>query len=168
MSFTAFKALADNRWKFGWFMLRSLPSAFFCGVRLRQLSEREAMISVPFGWLTQNPFRSMYFACQAMAAEMSTGVLALGHIHQRRPRVSMLVKRLEAIYHKKATEKVYFTCTDGLEMLKAIEAAIQSGQGTSCTATSQGKTAAGELVSVFKIEWSFKAKSEFVSSIPPK
>jgi hypothetical protein len=28
--------------------------------------------------VSQNPFRSTYFACLSMAAEMSTGALALG------------------------------------------------------------------------------------------
>jgi translation elongation factor EF-Tu-like GTPase len=109
-------------------------------------------------WLSQNPFRSIYFACQAMAAEMSTGVLALGHLHGRRPAVSMLVTSLQASFVKKATERIYFTCDDGEAMLAAIEKAVATGEGQTFTARSIGKTAGGDIVSEFLIEWSFKAK----------
>ena len=159
MSFAQFQSLASSRVKFGAFMLLKLPSAFFCGVRLRHIDPREAVVSVPFKWLSQNPFRSIYFACQAMAAEMSTGVLALGHLHGRKPAVSMLVTSLEARFVKKATERIYFTCADGEDMRQCIEEAVRSGEGQVFVATSVGRTQHGEVVSEFRIEWSFKAKA---------
>lgn len=159
MSFHQFQQTANHRFKFGLFMLYKLPSAFFCGVRLRSITEKSAVVSVPFKWLSQNPFRSIYFACQAMAAEMSTGVLALGHIHGRKPAVSMLVTSIKAEFVKKATERIYFTCDDGEAMQQCIEAAIASGEGKTFTATSTGRTQDGEVVSRFWVEWSFKGKS---------
>jgi hypothetical protein len=45
------------------------------------------------------------FACLAMAAEMSTGVLAMAHVYKRKPAISMLVVKMEAEYFKKATGK---------------------------------------------------------------
>lgn len=159
MSFHQFQQTANHRFKFGLFMLYKLPSAFFCGVRLRSITEKSAVVSVPFKWLSQNPFRSIYFACQAMAAEMSTGVLALGHIHGRKPAVSMLVTSIKAEFVKKATERIYFTCDDGEAMQQCIEAAIASGEGKTLTATSTGRTQDGEVVSRFWVEWSFKGKS---------
>lgn len=159
MSFQAFQSIASSRLKFGMFMLVKLPAAFFSGVRLRKISEQEAVVSVPYKWFSQNPFKSTYFACQAMAAEMSTGVLALGQLHHRKPPVSMLVTGLKASYFKKATERIYFTCAMGNEIKAAIEKAIATGEGQTIDAVSTGKTAAGELVSEFVITWSFKAKS---------
>jgi hypothetical protein len=160
MAFHDFQKLASNPFKFGIFMFMKLPSAFLCGVRLRSITAQQAVVSVPYKWLSQNPFRSIYFACQAMAAEMSTGVLALGHLHGRKPPVSMLVTRLDAAFFKKATERIHFTCNDGEAMLKAIEETVRTGEGTSFVATSIGKNAAGEVVSEFRVEWSFKAKSK--------
>lgn len=141
-------------------MLAKLPSAFFCGVRLRSINPQQAVVSVPYKWFSQNPFHSIYFACQAMAAEMSTGVLAIGHLHRRQPDVSMLVTRISATFSKKAKERIFFTCNDGDAMLRKIEEAAATGNGTSFTATSIGQTAAGELVSSFEIEWSFKVKNK--------
>lgn len=158
MAFHHFQQLTGNRFKFGLYLLAKLPSAFICGVRVYQLNPNQAVVTVPYKWLSQNPFRSIYFACQAMAAEMSTGLLALGHIHGRKPAISMLVTRIEAQFTKKANSRIYFTCSNGAQMLQAIEAAVQSGEGQTFTATSTGKTATGELVSEFKIEWSFRVK----------
>ncbi len=158
LSFTQFKKLADRSFQFSIFMLARLPSAYFCGVRLCRISEEEAVVSVPYKWLSQNPFRSIYFACQAMAAEMSTGLLALGHSHGLQPPVSMLVTRLEASFTKKASEKIYFTCAGGAAIRQAISRAMETGEGQTVSAHSIGRNKAGELVSSFTIEWSFKPK----------
>jgi hypothetical protein len=57
-----------------WSLLK-LPSAWFTGVRLVSVDTQRGVASVPYGWRSQNPFRSTYFAAQAMAAELSTGAL---------------------------------------------------------------------------------------------
>lgn len=158
MSFQSFQSIASSRLRFGFFMLVKLPAAFFSGVRLRKITEEDAVVSVPYKWFSQNPFKSTYFACQAMAAEMSTGVLALGQLHKRTPQVSMLVTGLKASYFKKATERVYFTCNGGNAMKDTIERAIATGEGQTFDAVSTGKTASGEVISEFVITWSFKAK----------
>lgn len=158
MSFRAFQSIASSRLRFGFFMLVKLPAAFFSGVRMRKITEQEAVVSVPYKWFSQNPFKSTYFACQAMAAEMSTGVLALGQLYKRTPPVSMLVTGLKAEYFKKATERIYFTCSDGDAIKAAVEKAIATGEGQVFNAVSTGRTAAGEVVSEFVITWSFKAK----------
>ncbi len=142
------------------FMLMKLPSAFFCGVRLRQISTESTVVSVPFKWLSQNPFRSIYFACQAMAAEMSTGLLALGNVYRRNPQVSMLVTGIHAVFHKKADRRIFFTCSDGAGFKRMIDEAIATGEGVKFSAKSIGKTADGELVSEFTIEWSFRVRKK--------
>lgn len=147
-----------NSSKFQFFLLRKLPSAYFSGVRLRALTEDTCEVTVPFKWFSQNPFRSTYFACLAMAAELSTGALAMAHVYKRKPAVSMLVVKMEAEYFKKATDVTMFTCTDGKEFRKAIITAIETGQPQTLTAHSEGKNLAGDLVARFTITWSFKAK----------
>ena len=62
------------------FLLFKLPSAFFCGVRTKEINESNCVVSVKHRWINQNPFKSMYFAVQAMAAELSTGALVMLHI----------------------------------------------------------------------------------------
>ncbi len=158
LAFIAFSKLVENRWKFGMFLLQKLPSAWLCGVRPQSISEDTCRVSVPYKWLSQNPFRSTYFACQAMAAEMSTGLLAMGHIYKRNPPISMLVTGMQAEFLKKAASVTTFTCTQGDDIRQAIDETAVNGHGTNCSIVSEGRNESGELISRFTIEWSFKAK----------
>src|SRR6478752_8652955 len=88
--------------KFRMFLLSRLPNAFFAGLRIKDLDEAVCRVTVPYKWFTKNPFRSTYFACLSMAAEMSTGALAMMHVHKKEPAVSMLVTKVESEYFKKA------------------------------------------------------------------
>ena len=144
--------------KFRMFLLSKLPSAYFSGVRVKSLDENKCEVTVPFKWFSQNPFRSTYFACLSMAAEMSTGALALGHLYKRKPAVSMLVVRTEGEYFKKAVDKTTFVCEEGSQIKRMIEEAVESGEGRTIRAKTIGKNKAGELVAEFFITWSFKSK----------
>lgn len=141
------------------FLLLKLPSAFFSGVRIKSLAAEKCEVTVPYKWFSQNPFRSTYFACLAMAAEMSTGVLALMQVIDRKPSVSMLVVNLEATYFKKAVDVTTFACEDGKALEQLIDDAIATGDAKSFKAKSVGRNNAGEIVAEFYITWSFKAKA---------
>ena len=154
----SFLKLVNNRFKFNLFIFSKLPSAFFCGVRVRFADEIKCIVTVPFKWLSQNPFKSTYFACLSMAAEMSTGILGLAHTYKRTPAVSMLVVNISGSFIKKAVGRTTFICNDGLLIKQTIEDAIADGQGKTVTAKSTGTNAAGEVVAEFLITWSFKAK----------
>lgn len=154
-----FLRLIKHPFKFKLFMLSKLPSAFFCGVRVVDADENKCSVKVPYKWLSQNPFKSTYFACLSMAAEMSTGLLCLMHLHKRQPAVSMLVIKIEGNFHKKATGITVFTCEDGNVIKKTIEDAIFSNEGKIVTTRSYGRNAAGEIVADFAVTWSFKVKS---------
>lgn len=153
-----FLQLINNRFKFNLFLLSKLPSAFFCGVRVQEADENKCVVTVPYKWLSQNPFKSTYFACLSMAAEMSTGVLGLAHIYKSTPAVSMLVVNINGNFFKKAVGKTVFTCQDGLLIKQTIEAAITSGEGKTISAKSNGTNEQGEVVATFEVTWSFKAK----------
>ena len=153
-----FLQLINNHFKFNLFLFSKLPSAFFCGVRVQQADENKCVVTVPFKWLSQNPFKSTYFACLSMAAEMSTGVLGLAHTYKSYPAVSMLVVNINGSFFKKAVDKTIFTCEDGLLIRQTIEAAIASGEGKTITAKSTGLNQQGEIVATFEVTWSFKAK----------
>ncbi len=144
--------------KFRMFLFSKLPSAFFSGVRIKDIDETKCVVTVPYKWFSQNPFRSTYFACLAMAAEMSTGTLGLMHIYRSKPPISMLVIKLEANYFKKATGLTTFICKDGKAISETIQNALQSGQAQTITAKSAGMNNNGESVAEFFITWSFKAK----------
>lgn len=157
---TNFLELVQHPLKFRLFLLSKLPSAFFSGVKIRYADDSKAIVTVPYKWFSKNPFKSTYFACLSMAAEMSTGVLAMAHTYGQKPAMSMLVIKTEAIYLKKATGLTTFTCEDGKQLKQRIDEAMASGKGISFTARSVGKDEKGDIVAEFNITWSFKAKAE--------
>src|SRR5215467_3108494 len=121
------------------FLLKNLPNAFFSGVRIRSVNEEQCVVIVPYKWLTKNPFRSTYFACLSMAAEMSTGALCLVHLYKRNPPVSMLVVKVDSEYFKKAVGRTTFICEDGALIRDTIERAVRSGEAQTLRAKSVGK-----------------------------
>lgn len=154
-----FLQLINSPIKFRLFLLSKLPAAFISGVRVRSADENKCVVTVPYKWLSQNPFKSTYFACLSMAAEMSTGVLAMAHIYKRNPSVSMLVLKVEGSFTKKAVGRTTFICEEGQLIRRTIEDAIISNEGKMVTARSYGRNKDGEVVAEFSITWSFKAKS---------
>ena len=140
------------------FMLLKLPLAYIGGVRVKRVSEKQATVKITYKWMNQNPFKSMFWAAQGMAAEMSTGVLVMKAIEDSKENVSMLVTHQEASFYKKATGKILFTCKGGDEIRKAIKMSKQSKEGQVVQLIAEGKNEDGVVVSKFNFEWSLKVK----------
>ena len=146
--------------KFRMFMLYKLPIAFLAGLRLVGLDDKKAEIRVKHRWINQNPFRSMYFAVQAMAAEISTGLMVFRKIEQSGKSISMLVTNQDAIFTKKATGWNYFRCEDGHLISDAIDRAVATKEGQTVWVTSKAKDSTGDEVSVFRFQWSIKERTK--------
>lgn len=141
------------------FIMFKLPSAFLCGVRTKHLDEEKCIVSVKYRWINQNPFKSMFWAVQGMAAEFSTGALVIGKIRESGKRISMLVTSNNATFTKKAVGKIRFTCNDGKAIDEVLKKAIKTGEGQSLWMQSTGVNEEGAVVSTFNFEWSIKVKS---------
>jgi hypothetical protein len=137
---------------------RRLPLAAFAGLRVARLDGRACAVRLPGGWRTQNPFRSTYFAAQAMAAEMSTGAPALVLLRDAPASVSMLVVGLRASYSRKLVGPGTFTFDDVAGMKAAIERAASADEPRAFTARSVGRDAGGETVAEVEIDWSFRRR----------
>lgn len=153
-----FFEMARSSFKFPLYLFLKLPSAFFSGLRIKSMDEEVCVVTIPYKWFSQNPFKSTYFACLSMAAEMSTGALGLAHTHKSNPSVSMLVVSIEGDFYKKATGLSSFVCREGLRIKETIADAIYSGEGKSIQVTSVGTNENGEKVAEFRVTWSFKAR----------
>lgn len=151
-------AQLQKPWNLRLFMLMKLPAGLIAGLRIRAVNYHGCTVSVPYKWLNTNPFRSTYFAVLSMAAEMSTGVLAMIAIEGAKPSVSMLVSHLEADFVKKAAGTTFFTCTQGDLIFEAAQKAM-SGEPATVDVTTTGRNTEGEEVARFVIRWTFKARS---------
>jgi hypothetical protein len=148
-----------NQWLF---LFMKLPAALFMGVRVRVLNVEKSVVTVPYSWRSQNPFKSTYFAAQAAAAEMSTGILCSLAIYER-GKISMLITDMRAEYIKKVNKRASFTCSMGTEVFEMVQKAIDTGEGQSLTMESIGTVPGDDgqpvVVSKFYFTWSVKVKN---------
>ncbi|MCC8361293.1 DUF4442 domain-containing protein [Salinimicrobium sediminilitoris] len=140
------------------FLMFKLPSAWLCGVRVKEINENHCLTTVRHRWINQNPFNSLYFAVQAMAAELSTGALVMTAIQAKGEHISMLVAQNNAKFSKKAKGKISFICNDAHLVTEAIEETIKTGEGQTFWMRSRGLNEEGQEVSVFEFEWTIKVK----------
>ncbi len=150
--------MALSTFKMKLYMLKHLPLGLLTGLKVLELDKNKAVVSVPFKYLNKNPFRSVYFAVLAMAAELSSGILALSVLHEIKAPVSMLVLNMKADFLKKAKTKITFSCIDGEKITKTIEKCIKSGEGEIIEVRASGYDTNGEKVADFWFTWTFKKK----------
>ncbi|CAM4069262.1 DUF4442 domain-containing protein [Flavobacterium jumunjinense] len=141
------------------FMFFKLPSAFWSGVRVKNISQEECSTTVKHRWFNQNPFNSMYFAVQAMAAEFTTGALVMLQVKESGKNISMLVANNKCSFTKKAVGRITFKCNQGLLMKETIQKAIDTKEGQTIWLTSIGTNQKGEQVSEMQFEWTLKVRS---------
>ena len=158
-SFNKFKSIITNPILFKFFLFQKLSSAFFAGLSIHHFDAESCVVRIKLSWFNQNPFNSMYFAVEAMAAEMCSGMLAFSQVYQRSPKISMLVEGMEATFFKKATGVILFSCDQGKEIELAVQEAIKTGESSKISCTSIGKNSEGIIVAEFNMHWTFKIKN---------
>ncbi len=140
------------------FLFFKLPAAWWSGVRVTKITSEICEANVTHKWINQNPFKSMYFAVQAMAAELTTGALVMWHIKKSGHKISMLVAQNKSSFTKKATGKIHFTCIDGHKIKEGIAKAVNSNEGQTFWLKSVGINKDNITVSTFEFEWTIKVK----------
>ncbi|NGX84854.1 MULTISPECIES: DUF4442 domain-containing protein [Aequorivita] len=140
------------------FLLFKLPSAYFTGVRVKSITDTTCVTSVKHRWINQNPFNSMFWAVQGIAAELSTGAMVMDKIKKSNKGISMLVLNNKATFTKKAKGRIMFHCNDGDKIDDAIKKTIATGEGQTIWMKSEGKDSKGDTVSIFEFEWTLKVK----------
>ena len=146
--------------KLNTYTMYKLPAAYLCGVRTKHIDNETCIVGVTHKWVNKNPFKSMFWAVQGMAAELSTGALVLMKIKQSGKKVSMLVTNNNASFTKKATGRITFSCRDGYLIDEALSKSINTGEGQAFWMQSIGTNEDGVVVSTFNFEWSVRVKSK--------
>ena len=141
-----------NRW-----MLFKLPAAWLTGVRLSLIDEDKCEVKVRFKWINQNPYRSMFWAVQAMAAELTTGMLLTKSIQDSNSDISMLLVSNKSSFYKKAVGKITFVCDEGENAKQLINSTIKNTTSKAWF-KAKGYDEAGDQVSEFDFEWSCKKR----------
>jgi hypothetical protein len=144
--------------KINLFLLGKLPAAFICGVRVKSISEISCTTTVKHRWINQNPFRSLFWAVQGMAAELATGALVMQSIKASGHSISMLLVTAQGTFGKKANGRITFLCSDGKHFSEVLQKTLQSGEGQICKMYAEGRDENGIVVSQFHFEWSVKLR----------
>ena len=146
--------------KLNLFLLFKLPSAYLTGVRAKSIDAQKCVIVVKHRWINQNPFKSMFWAVQGMAAELATGALIMMKVQASQKNVSMLVIKNNASFTKKAKGLITFTCDQGNFVDEALEKALTTGDGQTLILNAKGIDLSGDEVASFDFEWSLKLKQK--------
>ena len=151
MNFTPNRINAFNFFK--------LPSVWWCGIRVTKIDDISCQVKVVHRWINQNPFKSMFWAVQGMAAELTTGVLIMEAIHNSKRKVSMLVLNNRANFSKKARGKVLFECDEKQKLIKSMNTLIKTQEPQTIWLKSKGIDQNGDIVSTFEFEWTLLLKN---------
>ena len=113
--------------KFRLFSLVSMPTARFAGLRVDHLDDSSCVTSIPGGWRSQNPFKTMYWAVQGMGAELATGAAPFAMARSMPEKLRMFVVGTDASFTKRARGRISFSCEDVSAARKAIEYRLLGG-----------------------------------------
>ena len=141
-----------NKW-----MLFKLPAAWLTGVRISSISDTKCEVKVRFKWINQNPYRSMFWAVQGMAAELTTGMLLTKSIQESNTNISMLLVGNKSNFYKKAVGKIKFICDQG-ESAKELINLTKKNITHKAWLKAKGFDETGDIVSEFDFEWSCKKR----------
>jgi len=135
------------------------------GLRLEMLDDQICTIGLRYRWRNRNPFGSVYFAAQAAASELATGLPAFLEIRRiRDQQISMLVMDIQMNFLRQARGKVYFR----FDQIHLVRNAILRAKGTDdaqfCELTVVGLDAqTGDQVSTCRITWRFRRRKSQVT-----
>lgn len=149
-----------NAQQFRKILFFKIPIAWIAGLRLKSFSNQKCEIKVKLSKFSQNPFRSMFWAVQGMAAEFTTGFMCMDQVQKSGEKISMLVLEQNGKFTKKAVGRITFVCDEGDKIKDVIQKAIDTKEGQTLKLTSRGYDEAGDMVSEFWFLWTFKVKSK--------
>ena len=136
----------------------NLPSAWWCGVRVKKISSKYCSTKVNLNWINKNPFKSMFWAIQGMAAELSTGVLIMQASKSFKCDISMLVINNKATFRKKARGQIVFSCNNGEAVEKTFTKLFKTNKSQTLWLQAIGVDEEGDIVSTFDFEWTLLLK----------
>jgi len=144
-----------NQMSFFW-----LPAAWICGVRVDSLENNKCTVRVKLGFFNKNPFKSLFWAVQGMAAEMPGGLLLQNKIKSSGHNIAMLLVGSSSNFTKKAVGKVLFTYEQGELLDKLVNEAVKTKDAQTITIKTNGIDQSGDVVSEFSFNWSIKLRSK--------
>ena len=146
--------------KITFFTFLKLPSVFWLGIRVKSMDHQSCSVAVRHRWITQNPFKSLFWAVQGMAAEMPGGLLLQNKIKSSGQNIAMLLVGSSSKFTKKAVGKILFTFEQGDLLDELVNQAVKTKEAQTITIKTNGVDEKGDVVSEFSFNWSIKLRSK--------
>ena len=141
------------------FSIFKLPLMFLTGLKIEEIDYSTCKTKVNNNYLNKNPFKSTYFAVQSMAAELSTGALALLAVEGLKSDVKFILIGISGDFIKKAKDKTFFICNEGEKLHEVVKKARETKKQQKVTVSTIGYNKSSEIISKFEFTWSFKLKN---------
>ena len=135
-----------------------LPLAYISGIRVQSIEDNKCVVRVKHRWINQNPFKSLYWAVQGMAAEMPGGLILQNKIKKSGHSIAMLLIGSTSKFTKKATGKILFIYDQGKDLDELVNDALNTKLPQKISINTKGIDEKGDVVSEFSFEWSIKLR----------
>lgn len=111
-----------------WFGLRYIPLIGFCSPKIREMSERHLVISMPHSWRTKNHLGSIYFGALAIGADLAGAFLVFSKARESGINANFAFKDVHGEFLKRPEAEVFFRSDDGDVIDAMINESIATGQ----------------------------------------
>ncbi|UCD33411.1 MAG: DUF4442 domain-containing protein [Desulfobacterales bacterium] len=108
---------------FGFF---KIPLLCFVRPSVIELTDTRVVVRIPLRRRTRNHLGSMYFGALTIGADCAAGLIAMKLIRNSSKNISLIFKRMEAEFLKRAESDVYFICDQGREISELVAESIAS------------------------------------------
>lgn len=111
-----------------WFGLRYIPLIGFCSPKIREMSERHLVISMPHNWRTKNHLGSIYFGALAIGADLAGAFLVFSKAREQGINANFAFKDVKGQFLKRPEAEVFFRSDDGAIIDAMMQESIATGQ----------------------------------------
>lgn len=140
----------------GWI---KIPLLAFVRPRIVHLDDREVVVRIKLRRRTKNHLNSMYFGALAVGADVAGGIHAFYFAKKYQRSIAFAFKSMDAQFVKRAESDVRFVCQAGLEIEQAVIQSSEQQTRINLPVTVTAYNESDEIVAVFTMEISVKAKA---------
>lgn len=147
-----------KKMKWNLFLLGKLkiPMLSYTGVKLIELNDNEAKVSIKLKRRTKNHLNSMYFGALAVGADVAGGIHAFYYAEKMNKKISFAFKGMNAQFLKRAETDCVFVSNDGKKVEAAVLLSIKTQERVNETTKVIAYNLANEVVAEFEMIVSIK------------
>lgn len=147
-----------NKMKWNLFLLGKLkiPMLSHTGVKLIELNDNEAKVSIKLKRRTKNHLNSMYFGALAVGADVAGGIHAFYYAEKMNKKISFAFKGMNAQFLKRAETDCMFVSNDGKKVENAVLLSIKTKERVNETTKVVAFNLNNEIVAEFEMIVSIK------------